>query len=61
MNKTLGGNGTFSGQCSICKAMIGPEGIQEEEEEDELLINNISCCEDLLDKSMNTTLPNGTA
>ena len=42
----------LGGYCSICKALIGPETIQEEEEEDELLINNISCCEDL-EKSVN--------
>lgn len=45
----------------MCKSIMGPDIIQEEDEEDELLINNISCCEDLLEKSttqLNTTIPN---
>jgi hypothetical protein len=40
-------------QCSLCKALIGSEINQEEE--DELLINNISMCEDLDTTVLNTT------
>jgi len=39
-------------QCSLCKALIGNE-IQDDE--DEMLINNISVCEDLDSSMLNTT------
>lgn len=42
-------------QCSLCKALIGSETCIDEEE-DELLINNISICEDLETSALNTTL-----
>lgn len=41
-------------QCAICKALIGSE-MQDEEEEDEMLIHNISVCEDLDSSVLNTT------
>lgn len=56
ISKTLNSNPN-SYKCSICKTLIGNDNNlnNEDDDEDELLINNISVCEDMDVSNMNAT------